>query len=121
MTQLSPHSEYPHFSFDRRGDERRGQAVRASSLRAFNPVAQYGLRLWASPGVHRMAQVSRSADTRHITVLTAIRLTAAAIQRWRERTRSRQQLRELSDHMLRDIGLRREDLGYEFPKPFWLD
>jgi uncharacterized protein YjiS (DUF1127 family) len=71
--------------------------------------------------MHPMAQVSRSADTGHITVLTAIRLTAAAIRRWRERARSRQQLRELSDHMLRDIGLRREDLGYEFPKPFWLD
>jgi uncharacterized protein YjiS (DUF1127 family) len=28
-------------------------------------------------------------------------------------------LRELDDHMLKDIGLRREELGYEFPKPFW--
>jgi uncharacterized protein YjiS (DUF1127 family) len=53
--------------------------------------------------------------------LTAIRLIVAAIRRWRERARSVQQLRELSDHMLRDIGLRPEDLGYEFPKPFWHD
>jgi uncharacterized protein YjiS (DUF1127 family) len=30
-------------------------------------------------------------------------------------------LRELSDHMLRDIGLRREDVGYKFPKLFWHD
>jgi uncharacterized protein YjiS (DUF1127 family) len=24
----------------------------------------------------------------------------------------------LSDHLLRDIGLRREEVGYEFPTPF---
>ena len=124
MTQLSPYSEYEAFSFDRRGDERRGQArgalaVRASSLRAFNPVAEHGLPLWASPGVHRLAQVSRRNDTWHIALLTVIRRIVAAIRRWRERARSRQQLRELSDHMLKDIGLRREDVGYEFPKPFW--
>jgi uncharacterized protein YjiS (DUF1127 family) len=118
MMQLSPHSEYRPFSFDRRGDERRGQVVRASSLRAFNPVAPYGLPLWASPGVRRMARVSRPAGTRHIAVPTAIRLIIAATRRWRERARSRHQLRELSDHMLRDIGLRREDVGYEFPRPF---
>jgi uncharacterized protein YjiS (DUF1127 family) len=33
--------------------------------------------------------------------------------------RSRQKLRELSEHLLKDIGLRREDVGYEFQKPFW--
>jgi uncharacterized protein YjiS (DUF1127 family) len=48
-------------------------------------------------------------------------VTVAAIRPWRARARSRQELRELSDHMLRDIGLRREDLGYEFPEPFWHD
>ena len=120
MTQLSLHGEYRPFSLDRRGDERRGQArpalaVRASSLRAFDPVAQYGLPRWASPGV------SRRADTRHIAVPTRIRRIVAAIRRRRERARSRQQLRELSDHMLRDIGLRREDVGYKFPKLFWHD
>jgi uncharacterized protein YjiS (DUF1127 family) len=45
-------------------------------------------------------------------IVTAIRL-------WRVRARSRQQLRALSDHLLTDIGLRREGMGYEFPKPFW--
>jgi uncharacterized protein YjiS (DUF1127 family) len=69
--------------------------------------------------MHPMARVSRRADTRHIAVLTVIRLIIAAIRRWRERAHSRQQLRELSDHMLKDIGLRREDVGYEFPKPIW--
>jgi uncharacterized protein YjiS (DUF1127 family) len=44
---------------------------------------------------------------------------AAAIRLRRERDRSRQQLRELNDHLLKDIGLRREDLGFEAPKPPW--
>jgi uncharacterized protein YjiS (DUF1127 family) len=28
-------------------------------------------------------------------------------------------LRVLSDHMLKDIGLRRVNVGYEFRKSFW--
>jgi uncharacterized protein YjiS (DUF1127 family) len=55
----------------------------------------------------------------HIAPLTAIRRIVAAIGLWRARARSRQELRELSDYMLKDIGLRREDVGYGFPKPFW--
>jgi uncharacterized protein YjiS (DUF1127 family) len=31
---------------------------------------------------------------------------------------SRPELRELSEHLLKDIGLRREDVGYGFPKLF---
>jgi uncharacterized protein YjiS (DUF1127 family) len=45
-------------------------------------------------------------------LLTAIRLS-------RQRARSRQELRELSDRTLRDIGLRREDVGYRFPTRVW--
>jgi len=56
---------------------------------------------------------------RHIAALRAIRQIVAAIQLWRGRARSRPQLRELSDHMLKDIGLRRDDVGYDFPKLFW--
>jgi uncharacterized protein YjiS (DUF1127 family) len=46
------------------------------------------------------------------------RRIVAAIRRWREHAGSQQQLRAFDDRLLRDIGLRREDLGYEFPKPF---
>jgi uncharacterized protein YjiS (DUF1127 family) len=38
---------------------------------------------------------------------------------WHERTRQRRQLRTLSNHMLRDIGLSRADLEGEAGKPFW--
>jgi uncharacterized protein YjiS (DUF1127 family) len=44
--------------------------------------------------------------------LTAIRRIVAAVRQRRGRARSRQQLRELSDHLLKDIGLRREDVAY---------
>jgi uncharacterized protein YjiS (DUF1127 family) len=63
--------------------------------------------------------VPRVVGTRPITPLVAIRRIAAAIRRWRNRARALQQLDELSDHLLKDIGLRREDVGYAFPKPFW--
>jgi uncharacterized protein YjiS (DUF1127 family) len=38
---------------------------------------------------------------------------------WLERARQRRQLAELSDHMLRDIGLTRADAWAEAEKPFW--
>jgi uncharacterized protein YjiS (DUF1127 family) len=60
----------------------------------------------------------RRAGMGHIAPLTAIRQIVAAIRRWRGRARSQQELRDLGDHLLRDIGLRREEVGYEFPMPF---
>ena len=38
---------------------------------------------------------------------------------WLDRARQRRQLCELSDHMLRDIGLTRADVWAEVAKPFW--
>jgi uncharacterized protein YjiS (DUF1127 family) len=38
---------------------------------------------------------------------------------WLERSRQRRQLAQLSDHMLRDIGLTRVDAWAEAEKPFW--
>jgi uncharacterized protein YjiS (DUF1127 family) len=55
----------------------------------------------------------------HAAPLAALRWIAAAIRLWRRRTRSRQQLRELNDHLLKDIGLSREAASYEAAKPFW--
>jgi uncharacterized protein YjiS (DUF1127 family) len=38
---------------------------------------------------------------------------------WFERARQRRHLSELSDHMLKDIGLSRADVEAEAAKPFW--
>ena len=39
---------------------------------------------------------------------------------WQQRARERQHLHQLSDHMLKDIGLSRVDVLSEANKPFWL-
>jgi uncharacterized protein YjiS (DUF1127 family) len=88
----------------------------ATLMHTFDPTLQHRSTRSASLDV-QLTHTPRRAKNRHIAPLTVIRLTVAAIRRWRERARSQQQLRELSDHMLRDIGLRREDRGYEFPNP----
>jgi uncharacterized protein YjiS (DUF1127 family) len=61
----------------------------------------------------------RPRHKQHTSLLTVISRIVTAIRLRRVRACSRQQLRELNDHMLRDIGLRRGDVGYKFPKPFW--
>ena len=38
---------------------------------------------------------------------------------WLERMHQRRQLAQLSDHMLKDIGLTRADVEAEISKPFW--
>jgi uncharacterized protein YjiS (DUF1127 family) len=76
-------------------------------------------RRQALPDVPSIRRSFRRAETSHTAPLTVIRRIVAAIGLWRARARSRQQLRELSEHLLKDIGLRREDVGYKFQKPFW--
>jgi len=39
---------------------------------------------------------------------------------WQRRRDQRQQLMNLSDHQLRDIGINREAARDEYNKPFWL-
>ena len=80
----------------------------------------------SSPRVMGMVWVSsptRKAPRRttpgHIAPLTVIRRIVAAIRLWRQRGRSRQELRGLSDRMLKDIGLRREDVGFGSPTRLW--
>jgi uncharacterized protein YjiS (DUF1127 family) len=92
----------------------------AKSFSAFDAAAQRGSPRWAPPFVVLTERAPRRAGTgRMAALIVAIRRIVAAIRLWRERARSRQQLRELNDRMLRDIGLRREEVGYQFPKPFW--
>jgi uncharacterized protein YjiS (DUF1127 family) len=66
------------------------------------------LTRWASD----LPELGRLAPSR------AIRRIVVALRLWRRRARSQQQLRQLSDHVLNDIGLTREEVGYEFPGPF---
>ena len=51
--------------------------------------------------------------------IAVIRRIAAAIRLSHQNARSRRILRELSDHMLEDIGLRRQDIGHGFGKTPW--
>src|SRR5688572_31120221 len=45
---------------------------------------------------------------------------ADALLEWQQRARERSQLMQLSDHMVRDIGISRAAAGGEAEKPFWL-
>ena len=125
MMEQSLHREYRVSLLDRRGDQRRSVARRpatvgASSLLTVDRAVQRRSPLWTSPFVALTERTPRRAKTRHIALLTALRWIVAAIRLWLGRARSRQQLHELSDYMLDDIGLRREELGYEAVKPFGL-
>jgi uncharacterized protein YjiS (DUF1127 family) len=44
---------------------------------------------------------------------------AEGVLDWFERARQRRHLGELSEHMLKDIGLSRADVEVEVAKPFW--
>ena len=82
--------------------EKNRSGARAASMHLLN-----GLTLWASPD----GAPARWAPTQLWSLSSVIR-------QWRQRARAQQQLRRLSDHMLKDIGLSREGVGHEFPWPF---
>lgn len=48
-----------------------------------------------------------------------VRLVVQTVTLWTLRARQRHHLRELPDHMLRDIGLDRQMAQVEAGKPFW--
>ena len=121
MTEKSLRREHRRSSLVHRLDGHRMPArlagmVYASSVLSFDRAP---LPLWASPEAPFTEWLPHRAGTRRIAPLAALHRIAAAIRLRRERDRSRQQLRELNDHLLKDIGLRREDLGFEAPKPPW--
>jgi uncharacterized protein YjiS (DUF1127 family) len=73
--------------------------------------------------------IGHMAARHRAAALRATRLTplasAAPVLAWLvaciERARQRRALSLLDDHLLRDIGLTRDDVADEIAKPFWLD
>lgn len=68
--------------------------------------------------------MSQSSQVLHPGCRTAITIAffprwIATLMRTHERWRQRQDLRELEDHLLRDVGITREQAQYEASKPFW--
>ncbi|MFL5269012.1 MAG: DUF1127 domain-containing protein [Stellaceae bacterium] len=123
MMEEALHREYRPAWLGHRRDARPKTALLPGTVwtlpaGTFDRAAQHGSPLWASPDVPLWGLKPRRAETRLIALLTAVRRIGAAIRLWPERSRSRQQLRELSDHMLKDIGLTRAEVGHEFPQPF---
>jgi uncharacterized protein YjiS (DUF1127 family) len=95
----------------------------------------YGeFRLLSSPRIPQSGPLVRRHGNRLRLVLRQTRATSlrgealraarshqrivAALRLLSRHARSRQQLPALSDHLLKDIGLRREEVGYEFPQLF---
>ena len=60
---------------------------------------------------------SRADYRRRITVWISKVPTLLLV--WQRRYMERQDMASFNEHMLRDIGLSREDLAREIAKPFW--
>jgi uncharacterized protein YjiS (DUF1127 family) len=118
MMEESLHGEYRLSSLDHRHDERRraGRWYGATVVRTIDGTVQQEWPLWPLLDVPLTGRAPRRADTSYIAALSIVWRIVAAIRLWRGRARSRRQLHELNDHLLKDIGLRREDLGYDLPQ-----
>lgn len=82
--------------------------------------AAKSLNHWAvAPDLPRATPARRRDEPKHLAPLTVFGRIAAAIGEWRRRARSYQELCRLNNHLLKDIGLTREDLGYGVIKPRW--
>jgi uncharacterized protein YjiS (DUF1127 family) len=105
--------------YGRRRVVRPPDTARVCAFGLYDPVRQLGAPLSTPPKLRFTETVPPCAETGGVSPLSAIRRIVSAIRLWRARARSRQELCELSDHQLSDIGLRREDVGYGFLGPFW--
>lgn len=76
--------------------------------------SQYHVRETRMPTLPHKAhgQAMRSARS----LLQAL---AGMLQRMRQRARLRRDLERLDEHLLHDIGIKREELEAEATKPFW--
>ena len=72
------------------------------------------MSLWNLTYSEHAVKPTLSANPRALALAVA-----EAIELWAERRHQRHALRELSDHVLRDIALSRADVDHEASKPFW--
>ena len=66
-----------------------------------------------------------STDTQAVGFFGTVRRMAFAVidllLTWQERANQRFHLQQMSDHMLKDLGISRADVHLESSKPFWRD
>ena len=124
MMKEDLHEALPLQSLDRRGDGRCGPVAISETvgvLYAFGCTGPLGEPLEMAPEMARVRPAPPHATTDRITPLAMIRRILAVIRLRRARVRSRQQLKELDNHLLKDIGLGREPVDYTSPRPemYW--
>lgn len=74
-----------------------------------------------SKGVVAPGRCRRGGTRRTVAgiVVTAVGAAIGAVSAMIARTHQRRSLAKLDDHLLRDIGLTRDDVRRELEKPFW--
>jgi uncharacterized protein YjiS (DUF1127 family) len=109
----------PLWSLDRRGDGPREAAATPGMVGVSSPRFVRSVPLGDPLGMFNNAPPRRVPDCAtpdRITPLPMIRRILAVMRMRRARVRSRQQLKELDNHLLRDIGLGREAIDYTSPR-----
>jgi len=66
-----------------------------------------------------MALPARRAAREPERPVPCLRRVLALFHIWRQRSHDRQELAQLDERSLRDVGLTRYDVLYEARKPFW--
>jgi uncharacterized protein YjiS (DUF1127 family) len=79
----------------------------------------HGSTLWARPDAPLPEAALLRAERPKVERLGVMRRIVAAIRLCRRHARERQELHELSNHALKDVGLRREDVEYPFGWSLW--
>jgi len=54
-----------------------------------------------------------------VTLMAGLRRVVHNVHEWNDRSRQRQALAELDDHLLKDIGIARSAAAVEASQPFW--
>lgn len=81
--------------------EKRGESVR------------YYLPVSAHIGIRKLKQ--------RFSIMLPVYRLAMLLGQWQHNRRTRRQLAEMPDYLLKDIGLDRGRVGRELQKPFWKD